>query len=266
MNIRWSSGYTILEVMIFIAVTGALFLTAILAMGGQTPKVQFNQSMRDIESTVRGLVNDATTGLFNNADKVSCSVDASGVVSLAPSATDQTGKNSSCIFVGKAVQFGESGNEGDQNINIYTLIGRRTKLGVDVQNLIDAKPQIDNSSSYQAIDTVKMSFGTHLKNCATVNSPIIIFTPSLAIAGLAVNKSTSQNVVTYAGPVTACSSATTSSVEPLLEFVGLGSPYSTPLAGTWTACFESADKNQTAKLSVGMNGRPTEVLLEFVSC
>ena len=272
MKLRWNSGYTIIEVMIFLAITGVLFLSAVLSVGGQQSKVQFNQSMRDLEATLRTTMTDATNGLYNNAGLVNCRVNASGDAYLSTDASDQTGKNIQCIFLGKAIQLGTDGADGDQNIRTYTLIGRReiTNSGVtqDVQSVSQARPRVDTSSSYQSVKTDQVRFGAHIKGCSgTAQSPVIVFTPSLASIDSTTGgtATSSQSMVAYSLTTVPCGSDQNTTISALQNTAN----YATPLASAaspWTACFESSDKKQTALFTIGLNGDINDVKLEFNGC
>lgn len=115
-------GYTILEVLIFIAVSSLMFISAITAIGGRQQQVQFAQGTKEFDSKIRDVINDVTTGYYPTNETVSCEVN-SGEVEIINSKDQLIGTNSKCIYVGKVIQFQVDGD--DTLIRIYSMAGKR---------------------------------------------------------------------------------------------------------------------------------------------
>jgi type II secretory pathway pseudopilin PulG len=115
------AGFTILETMIVLAVSSAILVSTILIFSGQQRRAQFTQGLRDIESKLREVQNDVSTGKYPAISGVSCSADYTNlggpILSGRPGATPGTSLD--CMLMGKAVVFNQSG------MDIYTLIGNR---------------------------------------------------------------------------------------------------------------------------------------------
>lgn len=143
---RNRGGFTIIEVMIFLVISGALLAAAMVAINGQQNRTEFTQGMRDIDSKLQDTLNDVSNGNFTYNDK-DCTVSPTGVPSLSGSGTG-IGTRSACLFLGEALQFSTSGSTGGVENNtrfaIYTVLGRRTKPGVtapvSVNSLNEANP------------------------------------------------------------------------------------------------------------------------------
>lgn len=137
-------GYTIIEVMIFLAVSGGLLTFAALFISGQQDKTQFNQSIRDTESQIKDIINDVSTGYYANTGNFQCSAADDDTPPLITPGTNDQGANLGCIFVGRAVQFAVNGTSG-QGFNIYTIAGRqKVTIGGkkrDVENFDEARPK-----------------------------------------------------------------------------------------------------------------------------
>ncbi len=71
---RSDNGYTIVEAMIFLAVSGVLFVSAMAAVSGQQQKTQFYQSIRDLDSNIRDKINEVGSGTFGNSLNLKCRV------------------------------------------------------------------------------------------------------------------------------------------------------------------------------------------------
>lgn len=110
-------GYTIIETMIFLAITGFLFFAAITAVGGRQASVQFSQGTRDMQADLERIINQVSTGYYPGGN-LSCSV--AGGAASAPtinSGAEQQGSSNDCVFIGKALQLGTQPDH-----NKYTLL------------------------------------------------------------------------------------------------------------------------------------------------
>src|SRR5882762_7178443 len=97
-------GFTIVETMIVLAITGALLLMAMLMISGQQGKTEFTQAINDIQAQINDVINNVGTGYYAKTTDFSCSAGASGPVFNASGSTGQ-GSNTACVFMGRAVQF-----------------------------------------------------------------------------------------------------------------------------------------------------------------
>lgn len=144
------TGYTIVEAMIFIAVSSLLFVSAMTAIGGRQQQVQFTQAVRGFDSQLKDIINDVTTGFFPGFSTVKCTITPGASAATRPlleePAIDETvdqGTSSTCIFVGKALQFGPEidGVVRNDKLLLHTIVGRSTDdRGENVQGIEDANP------------------------------------------------------------------------------------------------------------------------------
>jgi type II secretory pathway pseudopilin PulG len=133
-------GYTIIEVMIVFAVTGAILLVAMMAVSGQQAKAEFTQSINDIQAQINDVINNVATGYYSSAGSFKCVASASSptVPEITGDASSQ-GTNQDCTFIGRAIQFAVNGNPNAYNI--YNIVGLRLKDGINSpKTLSEAKP------------------------------------------------------------------------------------------------------------------------------
>lgn len=121
MRVGSSRGFTMVETVIFLAVSSALFVSAMLLMSGQQAKTEFRQAIGEVQSRVDDVANDVSTGYYATNDDVTCRIDA-GAPKVENGAAEK-GTNNDCIFLGRAVQFGT--DTDNTVINIYNIVGRR---------------------------------------------------------------------------------------------------------------------------------------------
>lgn len=161
------SGFTIVETMIVLAVTSAMFIVAMLAFNGQQEKTRFTQANRDFESKMRDIANDISTGYFPDQSGVQCSASGTGV-SFVPSGSAQQGTNDQCIFLGKAVRLtGCTG--GCKNLAIEVVAGRRQDSGEEVTTLAQARPTVATAYS----DSYTMQYGLVPKKVVNAGGTLI---------------------------------------------------------------------------------------------
>jgi|GEM_PF-681004 len=132
-------GYTIIEVMIFLAVSGFMFLLAAQFINGKQAQVQFKQSINSVNSTLNSTINDISNGEDQNYNGVNCT-GSSGSHPIVSAGSTSQGQNKDCVFMGKVVQFNVGGD--NTKFNVYSLVGNRTKSPGDtpVNNFTDAYP------------------------------------------------------------------------------------------------------------------------------
>ncbi len=148
----WQHGYTIVEVMIFLVVTGALLASAIAAFNGQQERTQFTQSIRELDSKIRDTANEVTSGFYSKTTGFTCiSNPAPGtppvINTVVVGPGNPQGTSTGCEFTGKVLQFvPHTCNAASHNncYNVFTVIGKRqTTAGGslhDVGTLQEAVP------------------------------------------------------------------------------------------------------------------------------
>lgn len=150
-----TGGYTIIEVLIFLAVSGALMVSALTVFGGQQQRTEFSQAVREFDSQMRDIINDVSTGYYPDTQNIICKNDSivgQGIKLTSGSTADQ-GTNSDCIFVGRVIQFRPEGLSSS-SMRVYTVAGQRQFLPrQDARTLIEAKPKLVAPASVSDTDT-----------------------------------------------------------------------------------------------------------------
>ncbi len=122
------SGFTIVETMIVLAVTGFMLLAALFLVVGQQSKVEFSQSVREVESAIQQGINEVGSGYYPNPGNLDCSPGA-GKLNISDGSNAQ-GTNADCIFLGKAIQFGEPGVDDRQQYVVHSIAGQLNNEGM----------------------------------------------------------------------------------------------------------------------------------------
>jgi hypothetical protein len=260
--------------MIFLAVSSALFLSAYFLMQGQQTKTEFTQGMRDIESKLRDYINDVSVGYYPQVGEYTCEADVTGI-SFSPVAVpagDTTGTNLSCIFLGKAIHV--QPEDGNDKMYIYSVVGRRkhTVAGAnrDVATITEATPTavIDAAQGFDKTEGYTFPWGITVDS---TNQPGNT-NRMLALYSSLSRTSSSSPGQSESGGLT---------VDPMLYKVDSGRSKqvaincieSTDSCGvlnapfdSWSLCFVRADGNENAVITIGGEGKKTNLTLEFRDC
>ncbi len=176
------SGYTIVEVMIFLGVSGALFFSVMLLVSGQQGRTEFSQSIRDFQSTIEDTANDVATGYYTSSGSFICTARApissvytstsrdynvpDGTSPLNPGGsfrpitgmgTPTQGTNQTCTFIGNALHFVPR-HALKNELRIYAVAGRRLD------------PQLDASGRPKLVENLSRALPTAIQKGQIINS------------------------------------------------------------------------------------------------
>lgn len=125
-------GYTIVEVMLFLAISGFMFVLAAIFINGKQANAEFRQGINDANTQLRTVMNDVVNGFYPSANNFQCMTNLSGAPYF-PAGTKNQGQNLGCLFIGKVVQFGVQGSgnstDGWSGYSIYSVAGRQFANG-----------------------------------------------------------------------------------------------------------------------------------------
>lgn len=162
---RLPQGFTIIEVLIFLAVSGALAISALFFVSGMQNKTQFNQAANDVLQQISSVINNVDNGYYGGSDNVACSV-VTGVPVASVGATKERGTNQACIFMGRVLEF-----KDQDSFIIHDVVGRRqTTAGSEVTTVVDAMPRLITGTA-QTIhykNGLRFKVGASLKDSTNV--------------------------------------------------------------------------------------------------
>lgn len=268
-----SKGFTIVEVLIVLAVTGALFLSAAIIISGRTNRTQFEQSINEITARIRVTINEVSTGFYPNMNNFQCT--RNGAATQISSGSAAQGTNADCVFLGKVIQFATQGSNNEQ-YRTYAVAGLRTDMqGNEIQSLADSSPKAiapttsqpsrpDSSSldtlqyGLSAVEMYYKTSATGAKNAVGavgfMNSQAQ-YTNSQIVSG-----STQVSLVPIDG--TALNRSTTETAQMI--DANLASSPLNPAGGVFI-CFKSGGTNQSGLVQIGgSGGRQLSVTLKIM--
>ncbi len=133
-------GFTIVEVMIVLAVTGIMFVSAVVLINGRQNKTEFTTAINNLQQQLQQIINETVSGYYPNQGTFTCQGNSTGPVTFTGTATKQ-GANGGCIFMGKAIQFGSDTNPSA--LGVLPLAGNQFQPSTTdaVLTVAQAKPR-----------------------------------------------------------------------------------------------------------------------------
>lgn len=268
-------GFTIVETMIVLGITGLVLASAILLVVGQQNKVEFTQSTQDIQSSIQQVISEVNSGFYPNPGNLQC--DATGNAVNLSTGTAGQGSNTGCIFVGKALQFGVKDTD-PQDYYVHSIAALQNNDG----SLASSKPKAiapgittNNSGSVPNASLKKqLLFGLQAVSMRYVNggvsTPIsaVAFVSSLGqYAGGQLLSGTQQlSLVPVNGSSTIEGGKLATEPGRVVDAINnnLATSPLNPTGGV-EICFASGATNQSGLVTLGSNNRSISVKLDIKS-
>lgn len=236
-SVSHQRGFTVIEVTLFLAITGALFLIALIGTGNTIRSVRFSDSGRSLTAFVQRQYDEIINGLNNRSGAERC---ANGAVSPGT----QTPGTSNCLLMGKLIVF----TVNSPNITVYNVVGTEPSTvdyaQTDTQLISAFNPQVitnANTSTYSIPWQAFISGTKRVNDNQGVNGLLLIRSPK------------SSRIVSYTYKPTTPVAANLSSVVNAAANVGR----------TTNFCIKNADNlGLPAKLVV--SDAPTQQAVQIV--
>jgi hypothetical protein len=156
-------GFTIIEVMIVLASTGALLLIAFSIINGEVKSTAKINSIKSFQIGLQNFANSVTSGRYTFADDTMCTDNGNGSgPSIQISHTPSTqGASDNCQFLGKLMAL-PSNTSNDQSLDIFPVAGTQCTNSaqpcVYPTDLASSNPRVVNVPS----DISSLQLGTNL--------------------------------------------------------------------------------------------------------
>ncbi len=283
MQLSAKSGFTIIEVMIYLAVSGILLSSAYVLITGRQNYSEFILGIRQIASNIRTDISNVSLGYYPSLD-LKCQPKSGGGITITSTTTPSQGTNNGCQYIGEAIQF-DPNNQPDE-YNVYTVAGAEFQGSNNtlVTNLSNSYPLAVPNSVSNSIQTVTLPYGIHLYSinsniltqCNSVSQaylcPYMFGVYSLTGASSAVNGSGSVDLVPYCDNKSINENTAESYIDsidnnpngvcPATDYPP-SSDYN-PASGI-VYCFDSSTTNQSGVITIGAGGNPNLVNLTIHS-
>jgi prepilin-type N-terminal cleavage/methylation domain-containing protein len=115
-------GYTIVEVMIVLAVSGVMFVIASTFINGNQARASFYQGVDDLAARIQSAADQVNDGQYSDTALTSCQVSGGSSIHFVPAgATTEQGANTECVFLGKLTYYFTT--SGSNKYRTYQLAG-----------------------------------------------------------------------------------------------------------------------------------------------
>ena len=176
-------GYTIVEALIFLAVSGALLISAMSLINGKQERTRFSQAVDEVGQNLQDIFNDVSTGFYPSANNLKCVANPLApatptTLSLTTDTTVSQGTNSGCVFSGKLIEF----TPDSTDYAVYTMItasastsfaGGLTYLAGGGGN-VGIKDSKTNQDDLRLIKVVEKKSGAAVPSPATYKAIILV--------------------------------------------------------------------------------------------
>lgn len=256
-------GYTIVEVIIFLAITAFLFATIAATFVGQRGRTQFSTAAREFEAELRDIANDVSTGFYPTSNDFSC--DEFGGEPRIRNPDAEQGTNKECVFMGRAVHFNV---DGDPNAYaVYTIVGlREASPNIPADEFDEAQPKTDED---YLVEEKQLAAGIEVDE---VRRGVDIVQVIAFLSSLGEYDDTAQQVQTGTLGVNTLQlgGAGTIDVPSMVNNIDAIDNSSGPLShqSGFTMCLNSGSSDQHAVLTVGGGSRrlSTDLVISGGSC
>jgi type II secretory pathway pseudopilin PulG len=233
-----SSGYTIVEIMIVLSITGFLFVSFAIAVQGKQANAKFKQASNDIKIQLQQIINETQSGHYP-ATSLKYEADASGC--KVRSGANEQGSNGGCLFIGKLVQFDRSSDPN--SYRVYTVSGV-----ADQATITSSKPRVtDDATTYE---TRSLQHGLEIVWVDSIGGSgagAVAFVQGFQEAGSSLYGTTTTRVVKVASPL---NTTNTSTISNRLASSAAIPANVNPSAG-YRICFRSGTTQQSALVTIG---------------
>lgn len=254
------SGYTIIEIMIVLAISGVILTSAILLFQGSQGRTAFDVAVQDVSSQIGTTLKEINTAVAQFPSQYTCQSNGINNWVTITNSPQTQGSNTDCIMLGEALYVDTSASQ----IDSYTVIGCRLancdSSQDNSQDLPSAWPTTDTSLLKQ---TYNISSATIKSSNITGNSG----TRSSSLVGFYINLSGSlpantTTLLTYSydnassGNILSCIQVTSGST------CGFESGIT-----QWVLCLQSPyDSTKTADVTISSTSKGISNTVRFEAC
>jgi len=158
---RTGAGFTIVETLIFLAISGLMLALAVTSMEGKEQQTEFDTGVDTLKSDLNEQMSSVSDGNYLALGNTNCTTNGGAVPVFVTASTPPDG---SCTVIGEVIAF--TTNTTPETFSVLPVIGRNYITGTTstpATTITQAVPQISTSYTKYA-QTITMPFGLTLGN------------------------------------------------------------------------------------------------------
>lgn len=272
------SGYTIIEMMLFISIAGVIFVAGIAGFAGQQSKHQFTQSVKNFDAAIQDIMNDVDTGFSDAETAFSCTVSSPTNPLSKPvlnfTSPETGGSRKDCIFIGKVLVFAP--NADKKFYGVFSVLGRREDAAKnEVQNLTDAQAVAYTKGTLAGITTIpdktilkEIGYGATISevyiNTTVTQQPAIgFFTDFAQSPGGNIESGNRKTVLATIFSNNAVGSQTATNLADRIYSAGLSNTNITEATNGFVICMKDIAGKPRAAIKLGVEkGSDSQILFD----
>jgi prepilin-type N-terminal cleavage/methylation domain-containing protein len=120
------TGYTIVEVMIVLAVSGVMFAIAATFINGKQQTTSFTEGVNEMASQLQDVISQVSSGKYSDVSLACTYNPVSNTTTASIGGADNQGQNPNCVFLGKLLYFSYDNTDGtNADYELASLAGGR---------------------------------------------------------------------------------------------------------------------------------------------
>jgi type II secretory pathway pseudopilin PulG len=134
-------GFTILETMIVLAVSGLLLISALALISGKQGTAEFQTAINDLQQQIQQVINQTESGYYPSQSDFTCTAMPGMAPVIDTNTNVSRGTNSDCLLLGNVIYFGP-GNTTN-SYSVYPMAAYRLTTSanpIEVTSLAEAQP------------------------------------------------------------------------------------------------------------------------------
>lgn len=239
-------GFTIVETMIFLAVSGAILVSALTLVGGSQNKAQFNTALNDFNEQITKVINNTANGYYPSSN-TKCKDDGTKLIADGAVPAGELGVNQACVYLGRVIEFSD-----DEYFDVYNIVGLRESL----PGVANTDIATSNSTAFGSPERINLKNGIKIKEIKSDGSDYTAlgFFTSLGNKDSGSGQLLSGSLSTDYKPLNDINGlGWDNGVPPMIEGLSFRNNYTTnlnPPKGI-RICISSATTNQVGILTIG---------------
>jgi hypothetical protein len=157
MKQTYRSGFTIIETMLFLAITGLLVVAVLVGTGATINRQRYRDSITSLQSIIQQQYSEVSS-VNNDRDNSWVCDSASGAVTKLGSVSSVSRGQSGCVVLGKLISSSDDG----LSLIISDVIGSEVSNGVQAETDVKALAQYKMHVSPVAEETYEIEWGSSL--------------------------------------------------------------------------------------------------------